>query len=166
MQKNRSQTCIYAIFVVPLQPKYNTFGMKKLLIFCFSLLVTTALMAQHHHGPGHGPDRGPERGPQPRHVVVCATPEQMNMTMQVLEQQSFDDKKLEVAKLAVVLGHFCTKDLARIAETFSFDDQRLTFLLFAYDYCEDPQNYPALRDVFSFDSNYDKLIKTIYPSLR
>ena len=83
------------------------------------------------------------------------------MTLQVVGQQSFDDKKLEIAKLAVTLGHFCTDDLARVAELFSFDDNRLTFLLYAYDYCEDPQRYPALRDVFSFRSNYDKLHDTL-----
>ena len=84
------------------------------------------------------------------------------MTLQVLEQQSFDDKRLEVAKLAVTLGHFCTDDLARVAEQFSFDDKRLDFLKYAHAYCEDPQNYPGLRDVFKFQSNYDELIRTIY----
>lgn len=88
------------------------------------------------------------------------------MTVQVIGQQSFDDKKLEIAKLAVTLGHFCTDDLARVAALFSFDDKRLTFLLYAYDYCEDPQNYPSLRDVFSFQSNYDELIRTIYSPRR
>lgn len=88
------------------------------------------------------------------------------MTVQVIGQQSFDDKKLEIAKLAVTLGHFCTDDLARVAALFSFDDSRLAFLLYAYDYCEDPQHYPSLRDVFSFQSNYDELIRTIYPPRR
>lgn len=88
------------------------------------------------------------------------------MTLQVVGNQSFDDKKLEIAKLAVTLGHFCTDDLARVAQLFSFDDNRLTFLLYAHTYCEDPQNYPILRDAFAFQSNYDKLMQTLYPGRR
>lgn len=88
------------------------------------------------------------------------------MTIQVVGQQSFDDKKLEIAKLAVTLGHFCTDDLARLASLFAFDDSRLTFLLYAHAYCEDPQNYPTLRDVFAFQSNYEELIRTLYPPRR
>ena len=86
----------------------------------------------------------------------------MNMAMHVMSQQSFDDKKLEIAKLCVVLGHFCVDDLARLAGTFSFDDSRLTFLIFAYDYCENPQDYYALRDVFTFRSNFDTLMDTVH----
>ena len=113
---------------------------------------------QHEHGHGHGP--------VPARRVLCATSEQLAMTLQVVGNQSFDDKKLEIAQLAVTLGHFCTDDLARIAQLFSFDDNRLKFLLYAHEYCEDPQNYPSLRDVFSFQSNYDELIRTLYPSRR
>lgn len=85
------------------------------------------------------------------------------MTMHVLRQQSFDDKKLEIAKLAVTLGRFCTNDLAHMASLFSFDESRLDFLLYAHAYCEDAQNYPMLRDVFTFQSNYDEMIRTLYP---
>jgi len=88
------------------------------------------------------------------------------MAMQILKHQSFDDKKLEIAKLCVVLGHFCVDDLARMAGTFSFDENRLTFLTFAYAYCEDPQNYYDLRDVFSFRSNFDTLMDNVHPGHR
>ena len=140
--------------------------MKRLFIFLVAAMMAVGAMAQppHHHdsnhAPGHG--HGPGHSHESRHII-CATQEQLSMTLQVLEQQSFDDKRLEVAKLAVTLGHFCTDDLARIAQIFAFDDRRLEFLLYAHAYCEDPQNYPALRDVFKFQSNYDKLIDTLYP---
>ena len=88
------------------------------------------------------------------------------MALSVIQKQSFDDNKLEIAKLCVTLGHFCVDDLARMAELFSFDDNRLKFLRYAYDYCEDPQNYPMLRDSFTFSSNYDDLMKAIYPTHR
>ena len=140
--------------------------MKKLFFLFAAVMVAASMMAQppRHHDPQHGHGHG--HGPAPERRVICATPEQLAMTLQVIGNQSFDDKKLEIAKLAVALGHFCTDDLARMAQVFSFDDKRLEFLLYAHPYCEDPQNYPSLRDVFSFQSNYDELIRTLYPGRR
>ena len=86
--------------------------------------------------------------------------------MEVLGGQSFDDKKLEIAKLCVTIGYFCTADMAQMAKVFSFDDRRLEFLKYAYAYCLDKENYPMLRDSFSFQSNFDALLDYIYPSMR
>lgn len=141
--------------------------MKKLFTIILAIVASVGMMAQpphHHHEPGHS--HGPGHDHAPARHIVCATPEQLSMTLQVVGKQSFDDKKMEIAKLAVTLGHFCTDDLARVAQLFSFDDNRLAFLIYAHAFCEDPQNYPALRDVFSFQSNYDELIRTLYPSRR
>ena len=131
--------------------------MKKLFFILLLALSTVTAGAQHRHDHNGPHDRGPER-----HRIECATREQMNMALHVMSQQSFDDKKLEIGKLCVVLGHFCVEDLARLAGTFSFDDSRLTFLIFAYDYCENPQDYYALRDVFTFRSNFDTLMDTVH----
>ena len=143
--------------------------MKRLFILLAAAMMAAGAMAQppHHHDPNHGPrhGHGPGHSHEPQHII-CATPEQMTITLQVLEKQSFDDKKLEIAQLAVTLGHFCTDDLARMAQLFSFDENRLAFLQYAHAYCRDPQNYPALRDVFKFQSNYDELIRAIYPARR
>lgn len=158
---------------------------KKVLFVFAAVMVAVTMMAQpprhhdqqrepqHHeqHHPGAGHEQcpghhGPEQGRCHAHQVVRATPEQVAMTLQVVGNQSFDDKKMEIAKLAVTLGHFCTEDLARIARLFSFDENRLVFLKYAHPYCVDPQNYPALRDVFAFQSNYDELMRSLYPSMR
>ena len=141
--------------------KSNSRIMKKVFFILVLALMTVTAGAQHHHGPKGPSDRGHER-----HHIECASREQMGMVMRTLDQQSFDDKKLEIAELCVVLGRFCVDDLARMAGVFSFDENRLKFLIFAYDYCEDPQNYFALRDVFSFRSNFDTLMDTVYPGYR
>lgn len=80
------------------------------------------------------------------------------MSLQAIKNQSFDDKKLEIAQLCVTLGRFCTNDLERMARTFSFDENRKKFLSYAYYYCTDPQNYYTLRDVFEFRTNFDDMM--------
>lgn len=116
-----------------------------LAIFALAMVVAVAQPPRHHR---HRP---------------CATSEQMHMVMKTLEKQSFDDNRLEIAELCVTLGQFCVSDLERMCKVFSFDDKRLEFLRFAYSYCTDPENYPMLRDAFTFSSNYDKLMDYIYP---
>ena len=83
------------------------------------------------------------------------------MVMQTLHAQSFDETKLEIARLCVTIGHFCTDDLANMATEFSFDENRLAFLKYAYPYCTDPERYPTLRDSFAFKSNFDNLMDAI-----
>ena len=144
---------------------------KKVFVLLATAMMAVGMMAQppHHHGSQPAEPQyhhHPGHGPAPARPVICATPEQLSLTLQVVGNQSFDDKKMEIAKLAVTLGHFCTDDLARVAQLFSFDENRLAFLLYAHAYCEDPQNYPSLRDVFAFQSNYDELMRTLYPSRR
>ena len=143
-------------------------NMKKIFLLLTAALFAIGMMAQppHHHESERGRGHNHGHNPRPERHITCATQEQLSMTLHVIGQQSFDDKKLEIAKLAVTLGHFCTDDLARIVKLFSFDDSRLAFLLYAHAYCEDPQNYPALRDVFAFQSNYDEMMRTLYPRRR
>ena len=104
---------------------------KKYFFLLAALMIAVSGMAQRHHdGHDHGRDYG--RGHGGRARVECATHEQMQMSMNVLEQQPFDDN-------------------------------RLKFLIYAYNYCEDPQYYYSLRDVFTFQSNFDTLMDTVMP---
>lgn len=137
--------------------------MKRYVFLSIACLATVLCFAQ----PPRGNHRNHGGGRPPRQErVICATPEQMGMVMKVLKDQSFDDKKADIAKLCVYMGTFCTSDIAQMAKLFSFDDNRLDFLKYAYQYCSDPQNYPTLRDCFSFSSNYDKLLEFIYPEMK
>ena len=130
--------------------------MKKYFVIMLMWVAGVVAVAQPPMPPQHRQHRRPP----------CATPEQMEMVMHTLDKQSFDDGKLEIAKLCVSLGTFCVHDLMRMAKVFSFDDNRLAFYKFAYDYCSDPENYPMVRDSFTFSSNYDKLLEYIYPGMR
>ena len=145
---------------------------KKMMWVVMLAMVTVMGMAQGHLGHGGRGRNGGHHGYEGRDehrrppVIECATRDQLRMALQVIDNQSFDDKKLEIAELCVTLGRFCTDDLARMAEKFSFDDNRKKFLIYAYNYCEDPQNYYSLKDVFSFQSNFDDMMDTVQPRRR
>lgn len=144
--------------------------MKKVFLFLLAAMVAVGATAQVHRvGKPHDRDDNRHRPPMEHHqqippAINCASPEQMEMVIKVLKQQSFDEKKLEIAELCVNIGHFCTDDLAQIATVFSFDENRLEFFKYAYAYCLDKEQYPMLRTSFTFSSNFDALMDFIYPN--
>lgn len=141
--------------------------MKRKLLVVVMAMIAVVGMAQHHGG--HQPKGGHHKGHEPRQevrYVECASPEQVEMALRVIENQSFDDKKLEVAKLCATLVPLEVFDLARIAATFSFDDKRKEFLIYAYRTCCNPDSYYLLRDCFSFRSNFDDMMEAVLPGYR
>lgn len=111
----------------------------------------------HHRGHRH------DRRDHDRHVCVdpIATKEQMDDMVAYMKKLSFDDEKLEAAKLCVRLCPVPTMGIGRLAKQFSFDKNRKAFLKYAYGYCPDPESYYMLRDLFSFKSDADKLFKEL-----
>lgn len=152
--------------------------MKKFFLMAMLCLASLGVVAQHHHHSQpqppqqtqhhdphhHHPQAQPPHHHQPAPApVICANAEQMQMALQVLDKQYSDDKRMDVAKLCVMLGHFCTSDMARLASRFTMEDSKVSFLIFAYRYCQDPQNYYTLRDVLRYKSDYDKLMEAVQP---
>ena len=70
---------------------------------------------------------------------------------------SFKDAKMEAAKLFVSLKNFTSNDMANIAKQFSFDDDKLEFLEYAYEFCSDRGNYSNCVSVLTFSSAKDEL---------
>lgn len=135
--------------------KSNSLMKRKAVLILFAMMAVFC-MAQPPHRHHHEGKGGPRH-----HHIECASRDQLHMTLQVLENQQFEDRRIEVANLCVTLGRFCTDDLARMARTFTFDASRKKFLLYAYDYCTDPQNYYSLRDVFGFRGSFDEMMLEI-----
>ncbi len=119
----------------------------------------------HHHGDSHYNDpHHHQQTPPPAPRV--ANDEQVRWALQVLNKQSYDDKRMEVARLCVVLCPFPVRDLSRMAGCFTMEDRKVDFLKFAYRYCPDPENYYRLRDVLRYRSDYDKLMESVDPHYR
>lgn len=121
-----------------------------------------------HHGnqPGnhHGNQPGPgQHQPTPAPAPVKASAEQLQWALQMIEKQSYDDKRMEVAKLCVVLCPFTTRDLGKMVDLFTMEDRKVDFLIFAHQYCPDKENYYYLRDKLRYRSDQDKLMERVQP---
>jgi len=74
-----------------------------------------------------------------------------------INEKSFDDTKLTVAKQVISANCLKTSQVKQIMLLFSFEDTRLDLAKFAYGQTYDPNNYYQLNDAFTFSSSTDEL---------
>lgn len=142
-----------------------------LAIFAFAAMGMTAQNYRNGHDGAYNEHAKMVRqygGEMPHRDYVyngyMASCEQVDKVVRLISRSSFDDNKLEIAKVCVSLCPFSVSDLARIARLFSFDENRLEFLKYAYQYCPESEHYYVLRESFTFRSNADKLSRFIVES--
>ena len=75
--------------------------------------------------------------------------------------ESFQDSKLKIAKQFVSVNYFTATQIKELAGLFSFEDDRLNFAKFAYDYTVDKRNYFVVNDVFSYSASKETLMDYI-----
>jgi hypothetical protein len=78
-----------------------------------------------------------------------------------IKKQGFDETKLKMAKQIASANCLNTNQIIQICKLFGFEDNKLDFAKYAYDFCVEPKNYFKLNDVFSFSSNVDDLTEYI-----
>lgn len=76
---------------------------------------------------------------------------------QTIESKGFDDTKLSTAKQVAKANCLTTDQILVIMKIFGFEDSRLEFAKYAYDYCFDQNNYYTVSEGFSFDSSTEEL---------
>lgn len=106
----------------------------------------------------HGDHPSHAHGP---HAPHHATDMEVADAIKLINKHSFDSDKLNMARTFVLSKHVLTSQAITIAKTLNFDDSRLDFLLFAYDYCADPQNYYQTVDQLTYSSSKKKLMEKI-----
>jgi len=77
--------------------------------------------------------------------------------VKMLKEESFDSGKLEKSKNYISKTFLAASQIAEIAKTYTYDSNRLEWAKYAYQYCQDKQNYFLLKPTFSFSSNYTDL---------
>lgn len=87
----------------------------------------------------------------------CMPSGNFNVALATIKKQSFEDTRLKTAKQVITANCLNVDQIIQIANTFSFEDNKLEFAKFAYDYCIEPRNYFKLNGIFTFSSNVDEL---------
>ena len=147
--------------------------MKKFLIY---LLLVTAIpsMAQvghpggHHHPSSHNHSAHHHHAHHESHHAPAPyeepgmRPADYDAAVRIISNESFDSKRLTIAKQIVVDNVVSARQIAGICRLFSFESNRLEFAKFAYPSCVDKNNYFLLNEVFTFDSSKKELNKFIH----
>lgn len=92
--------------------------------------------------------------------IGCSYPmnqSDFNSAKQSIASKSFSDSKLTIAK-QVTKANCITADQAKqIIKLFDFEETRLEYAKFAYDYTYDKGNYYKVNDAFDFESSIEEL---------
>lgn len=76
----------------------------------------------------------------------------VSQIISLMEQDPFDDTRMHYAKGFVKKNRLLsTEQIRRIAAAFSYDNARLPFVKYAYDYCADKENYGSLAETLDGD---------------
>jgi hypothetical protein len=71
--------------------------------------------------------------------------------------KSFEDSKFTLAKQVTKANCLSAAQVKEVMELFDFEETRLDFAKFAYDYTVDQSNYYKVNDAFQFEMTIDEL---------
>lgn len=74
-----------------------------------------------------------------------------------IKSKSFSDSKMTLAKQITKNNCLSAAQVAGIVELFDFEDDRLEYAKFAWDYCMEPERYYKVNDAFEFESTIEEL---------
>lgn len=80
-----------------------------------------------------------------------------NKAKQTIESKGFDETRLSTAKQVAKANCLTTDQIQEIMTIFGFEESRLEFAKYAYDFCFDKNNYYNVSQGFSFDSSTEEL---------
>jgi len=94
----------------------------------------------------------------PVSLVGCLNPVQdMGSIMAAIDDESFDEGKMTVAKQATSKKCLTVDQIKQIMDEFSFSKNKLGFAKYAYTRCYNPDDYYQVNAAFDFSSDKEKL---------
>jgi len=78
-----------------------------------------------------------------------------------LSAESFDEGKIFYIMQVGRSHHFTSAQASKLLSEFDFDDERANAAIALYPYVVDPENFPTVLKVFSFDDGREAVIKTL-----
>ncbi|MDD2278863.1 MAG: DUF4476 domain-containing protein [Bacteroidales bacterium] len=82
---------------------------------------------------------------------------EFNEALRSIKSKSFEDGKLTVAKQICKANCMTAEQVRDMNKVFGFEDTKLNFAKFAYDYVYDASVYYKVNDSFDFESTIDEL---------
>lgn len=86
---------------------------------------------------------------------------EINEIVKALKNESFDSTRKKLAGMIISGSILTSRQIASMAKTFDFDNNRYDFLLLASRNCSDLQNYPIAANTLDFDNNKRRLMDAI-----
>lgn len=80
-----------------------------------------------------------------------------NAASESVKAKSFSDSKMTLAKQITKNNCLSAQQVKSIMKLFDFEDDRLEYAKFAYDYTYDVNNYYQVNDAFEFESSIEEL---------
>jgi hypothetical protein len=74
-----------------------------------------------------------------------------------ISSNSFEDSKMTVAKQVTKANCMTAAQIAEVMALFSFEDSKLQFAKFAYDFCYNQGDYYEVNQAFTFESSIEDL---------
>ena len=88
----------------------------------------------------------------------CINPVQdMASIMAAIDEESFDDGKIIVAKQATSKKCLTVDQIKQIMDEFSFSKNKLNFAKYAYKRCYNPDDYYQVNGAFDFSSEKEEM---------
>ncbi|MBL7730825.1 MAG: DUF4476 domain-containing protein [Chitinophagaceae bacterium] len=73
----------------------------------------------------------------------------------------YDDDKLTMAKVVLKENWFTADQIKQLTNVFFYDDKKLAFAKYAYDFCTDKGNYYTVAQALYYDNNKKELLNYI-----
>ena len=105
-------------------------------------------LSQNHHNTPR------EQGCNRRYAMLTGN---FNSALATVKNQGFDETRLKTAKQIVSANCVSPDQIVQIANVFGFEETKLDFAKFAYDFCTERGNYFKVNNIFSFSSSSEEL---------
>lgn len=97
-------------------------------------------------------------------TVGCPRPmtdAEFNKAVSMVRKEAFGEDKMIIAKQVTQNKCLVTEQVKQIANAFEFEDNKLAYAKFAYDYTYDQDNYYLMNEIFTFSDSKEELNRYI-----
>ena len=93
---------------------------------------------------------------------LCAssmTDASFNSAKSNMQSKSFEDSKMTIAKQVTKANCMTALQIKQVMDLFSFEESKLEYAKYAYDFCFNQGDYFQVNDAFTFESSIEELDK-------